>query len=270
MAEKREYDLRMFRKIAKVLLRAWLTKILNGFTTDIGWLEIQQIRHLVKDIDGCPDSHGMLLYGLAKSGPGKGAIVEIGSWKGKSTIWLAKGSKSTNREKVFAIDPHTGSVEHRKALGDHVNTGREFRRNIKRAEVEDWVVPLVMRSTEAAVNWREPVRLLWIDGSHEYEDVKSDFVLWERHLVDDGIIALHDSFGFAGPRRVIKELLLTSDAFSNIGFVGGLVFAKKTKKLTGTDRLSNFAASIGILTVDFVVEHTPSKITGIVSQSMFY
>ena len=260
----------MFEIIAKTLLRIWLVKNTKKVYPKIDWSKIQRIKDLVKGIDGCPDSHGILLYALAKSSLGNGVIVEIGSWKGRSTIWLASGSKSAKREKVFAIDPHTGSVELRKAFGNHINTEQEFRRNIKRTELEDWVVPLVMKSTEAVINWKAPIRLLWIDGSHEYEDVKSDFILWEPHLDYDGIIALHDCFGFAGPRQVVKELLLTSDKFSNIGLIGGLIFAKKTKKLSRTEKLNNLITSIGILAIDFIVEHTPSKIVGFISQCMFF
>jgi len=262
----------MFKLIAKILLRNQLIRVLRSFTTLINWPEIQQIKPIVKEIDGCPDSHGILLYTLAQSGFGTGAVVEIGSWKGKSTIWLAKGSKSAGREKVFAIDPHTGSLEHRREFGNRINTESVFRRNIERARVQDWVIPLVMTSSDAAVGWKKPVRLLWIDGSHEYEDVKKDFVLWEPHLVYGGTIALHDCFDprFTGPRRIVKEFLLNSNRFSLLGFIGGLVFAKKVEKLSRAEKLSNFVTSTFILMIDFAIEHTPSKIVGLISKIIFY
>lgn len=104
-------------------------------------------------------------------------IVEIGSWKGKSTVWLAKGSKDGKGIKIYAIDPHKGSSEHRKWYGK-VWTFEEFKENIKKARVDDVVVPIVKTSEETVRNWDKLVELLFIDGAHEYELVKQDFLLW--------------------------------------------------------------------------------------------
>src|SRR4051812_18955096 len=87
-------------------------------------------------------SEGRVLFRLASQCTGRGVIVEIGSWKGKSTIWLGKGSKMGKRAEIHAIDPHTGSPQHREALGE-VWTFEEFKRNIKGAEIDDLVVPHV-------------------------------------------------------------------------------------------------------------------------------
>jgi len=62
-------------------------------------------------------AEGKLLYRLAKRCTGRGVIVEIGSWKGKSTIWLASGSRAASRSKVHSIDPHTGSPQHHDMFG---------------------------------------------------------------------------------------------------------------------------------------------------------
>ena len=71
------------------------------------------LKELIQHIDGwLTDEEAKLLYKLAKNC--KGVIVEIGSWKGKSTICMAKGSKAGNNVKIYAIDPHVGSSEHKK------------------------------------------------------------------------------------------------------------------------------------------------------------
>ncbi|RLC39554.1 MAG: hypothetical protein DRH33_02540 [Candidatus Nealsonbacteria bacterium] len=95
--------------------------------------EIESIKQLVQNIDekhSVSDKEGEFLYNAAKNCMGRGVIIEIGSWKGRSTIWLGRGSKAGNKVKVFAIDPHTGSPWHRKMYGK-VWTYEEFKKNIK-------------------------------------------------------------------------------------------------------------------------------------------
>jgi len=80
-------------------------------------MEKEEIKKFVEKVDGwLLDIEGELLYDLAKNCKGNGVIVEIGSWTGKSTIWLGKGSKAGNKVKVYAIDPHTGSSEQKNGI----------------------------------------------------------------------------------------------------------------------------------------------------------
>lgn len=172
-------------------------------------------------------NEGILLWRLARSGRGRGGIIEIGSWKGKSTIWLAYGSRSANREKVVAVDPHSGSREHKERLGT-VNTRNGFLNNLRLYGVYDWVTPMVERSEELARRWTEEIRLVFIDGSHDYEDVKKDFLLWFERLGISGVIALHDSYLVeGGPERVVEELVLRSRYVAHVGFVGSITFFEK-------------------------------------------
>jgi hypothetical protein len=100
-----------------------------------------------------------------------GVIVEIGSWKGKSTIALARGAAATHREKIYAIDPHAVQPEE----GYLEDTRAEFHANLKQAGVDSQVVPMIMTSEKAAHGWSIPIRLLWIDGDHRYEPAQLDF-----------------------------------------------------------------------------------------------
>jgi len=185
---------------------------------------IEQIKGIVDKVDGyLKDREGILLYNLAQSCKGRGVIVEIGSWKGKSTIWLGKGSKMGRKVKVYAIDPHSGSSEHRKEYGE-VWTFPEFSRNIKKAEIDDIVVPIVKTSAEASGDFAEPVELLFIDGAHEYEFVRLDFELWYPKLIDGGIMAFHDTRGWPGPKRVVNENL---SKFKNRGVVDEITYGQK-------------------------------------------
>jgi len=195
---------------------------------------IKKIKEIVRVIDGwLSESEGEYLYAIAKSGPGEGAIIEIGSWKGKATVWLASGAKDAGRDKVYAIDHYRGSPEH----GEKVWTFPEFEKNLRDAGVDDMVVPLVMNSAEAAKNWDKPVRFLWIDAAHDYESVKRDFLLWEPSLVEGGIVAFHDTTTWDGPKKVVEEYVCNSRTFTNIGSVGSIVFAQKTRKSSAWDML---------------------------------
>lgn len=201
--------------------------------------EIGYVREITDTIDGwLTDAEGEFLYNSARSCKGKGLIVEIGSWRGKSTIWLAKGSKARSNVKIYAIDPHKGSLEH-KRYGE-VSTFEEFRANIKKTDVEDVVVPVLKTSEDARQDWGgKPIELLWIDGAHEYEMVKLDFDLWSPCLIEGGIIAFHDTIGWPGPGKVVKDEIYNSHHFANVGFVGSITYAQKVRANSSTERLRN-------------------------------
>jgi len=189
-----------------------------------------EIRQIIRTVDGwLSESEAKYLYSLASYGPGKGAIVEIGSWKGKSTIALAAGCLAAGREKVFAIDHHKGGPDQKELGYRDIDTEAEFRQNIKLAGVEERVVPLVMKSDAAVQHWEGPIRFLWIDGDHDYQAVKNDFFLWEPLVVNGGVIALHDTYAWEGPRRVVEEYILASDRFSILGFVDTITAVKKQR-----------------------------------------
>jgi predicted O-methyltransferase YrrM len=166
------------------------------------------------------------LYRLGQMNHCNGVIVEIGSWQGKSTIALALGAAKAHREKIYAIDPHAVQPEE----GYLEDTGATFVANIKRASVDGQVIPMIMTSKEAARDWRQPIRLLWIDGDHRYESVKQDFLLWEPFVVDGGIIAMHDTIRKKGPKRVLWEHIFRSGRFQEIAIVDNITAARKVRK----------------------------------------
>lgn len=169
------------------------------------------------------DKEADILFRLASRCTGKGAIVEIGSWKGKSTTCLALGSQRGAGTNITAIDPHTGSSEH----GD-VDTYEEFLRNIEKNGIADIVKPVRKRSQDVGKEWTTPVELLWIDGAHEYEFVLQDLKVWEPHLIEGGVIAFHDS-SMPGPWKVIEDHLYKGSKFHSVRFVHGITYATKGK-----------------------------------------
>jgi predicted O-methyltransferase YrrM len=193
-------------------------------TTEVeGWLTVEE---------------GELLYQLARACTDRGVIVEIGSFKGKSTIWLAKGSLAGAGATVVAIDPHTGSAEHQRG-GRPVWTYEEFLANLRRAEVGEVVTPLVATSADAAERLDQPVEMLFIDGDHRYEMVRQDFDLWFPKLLEGGYLLMHDTIRWEGPRRVARESIYRSQCFRRVGFVHSITFGQKVGQNTPPDRWRN-------------------------------
>jgi predicted O-methyltransferase YrrM len=195
---------------------------------------VRRAHDITRTVEGwLTDAEAILLWFLSATSGGKGFIVEVGSWKGKSTIWLAYGSKALGREKVVAIDPHAGTTEHRRLRGG-TSTYDEFLQNLALSGVSDWVTPIIGYSQEVAQGWVGNPRLIFIDGSHEYGNVKQDFRLWFELLGNGGIIALHDCYFYKkplheGPGRVVQRLLLQSPFAAHVGFLESITFCKKEK-----------------------------------------
>jgi predicted O-methyltransferase YrrM len=169
------------------------------------------------------------LYMVAKNCIGKGVILEIGCWKGKSTIFLAKGSKAGNNVKIYSVDPHTGSSEHRK-LDPNTWTYPEFKSNIQIMNIDDIVVPIIKTSANASINWNKPIELLFIDGAHEYELVKQDFELWYPHVIKDGMVLMHDTdpkTSNPDPLKVCKEYMIESNNFYDLKKIDSLTSGMK-------------------------------------------
>jgi MMP 1-O-methyltransferase len=186
------------------------------------------------------DEQGRALYAAAASATGRGAIVEIGSWKGRSTIWLAAGAQLAGR-KVHAVDPHVNSREDPTA-----NTLAEFQRNLEAAGLSAAVVPLVMSSAKAAARLAEPVEVLFIDGDHSYEAVRQDVALWLPRLVEGGTVMFHDvtTTAYKGPRRVFRREVCLSPGFDSIARVGSMTVARKTARRGLRDAAWGTAAAL--------------------------
>lgn len=202
----------------------------------------KQIRKLVEKIDpqvSILDIEGELLYQLAKKS--KGNIVEIGSWKGRSTIWLAKGMLASKKKFrfVYAVDPHENME-----AGDVRLAGKsygEFLKNLVRAKVREEVIPVVKTSAVAVATWTEKVGLVFIDGSHNYEDVAYDFLMWSKFVGEGGYIALHDTIGYEGPKRVMLEVL-RSQQWLLCDFAGQVAVLQKFSKNTSLNSAVNVVA----------------------------
>ncbi len=223
--------------------------------------EIDEIKKFVNDLDGWLfEKEGELLYHLAKNCTGKGVIVEIGSWKGKSTIWLGKGSKRGNKVPIYAIDPHTGSSEHKRMFSKKIYTFKEFKRNISKANVDDIIIPIIQTSEEAAKKFTQPIELIFIDGAHEYDLVKKDFELWFPKIIDGGIMAFHDTIWFSGPTRIVEEFVCPSKNFRNLKLINSITVAEKVGQNSFKDKIKNMAFTLLLIYQYNIIKNLKNKI----------
>lgn len=176
-------------------------------------LDFSEIQKLGGGIEGwLTPKEGKLLFTLAKQIK-YGNVVEIGSWKGKSTYYLACGLIQGSGRKVCCVDHHTGSNEQRARNDGPINTLNEFTENMRKYNVGHKTQIYVMDSIEASKEIEDNIDLIFIDGSHEYEDVKNDFKLWWPRLNQNGIMAFHDSISKPGVSRLIEEIINYRDDF---------------------------------------------------------
>ena len=205
------------RRVQLKIKRIYLD--LTGPRMEREWIRAQP---LIASIEGwLTPNQEKWLFGTAYSLPDRATIVEIGSFKGRSTCCLASGSRRT-RKRVFAVDGF-GAQDY---FGHH-NFFAEFRKNMKRCGLKKYVRPVVGLSSEIAKTWHQPINLLFIDGSHEYPDVLADFEGFFPHVVPGGIIAFHDvSDDWPGPVRVWHER--AKPRLANIGYCDSLAYGTKT------------------------------------------
>jgi MMP 1-O-methyltransferase len=188
-----------------------------------------KVKPLISDVPGwLTDEEGEALYELARACTGKGVIVEIGSWKGKSTVCLGLGSQAGASVPVYAVDLH---ADYR--FGD-------FKNNVERAGIQELVHPVAALSQAAAADFDEPIELLFVDGSHEYDLVLEDFEKWVPKVVDGGWVAFHDTTWTAGPRKVVGHAIYRSRRFKDARFVvGSTTVARKVERNSYSDRARN-------------------------------
>ncbi len=174
---------------------------------------------------------GNRLYQLAKSAASLGPCLEVGSYCGKSTVYLGSGVAEAGGL-LYALDHHRGSEEHQRgeeyhdpALFDRqlqrMDSLPRFRHNIAAAGLEHCVVPIVAASDTAGRYWTIPLSLVFIDGGHSREAALTDYRTWSKHVVCGGILAIHDIFpdpadGGQAPYE-IYQLALASGLFEDMG-----------------------------------------------------
>jgi MMP 1-O-methyltransferase len=189
-----------------------------------------------------PPAEGLALYAAAAAYAPAGPVLEIGSYCGKSTIYLAAAARQAGQP-VITVDHHRGSEENQPGWEYHdpslvdPRTGRldtlpHLRATLDRAGVADDVVVIVGRSAQVAGLWQTPLGMLFIDGGHTEAAAQADYQGWARWVAPGGALAIHDVFpdpadGGRPPYHIYLQAL-ASGAFTEVAVTGSLRVLERT------------------------------------------
>jgi len=186
-------------------------------------------------------NEGICLYNYALNSSKKGPILEIGSYCGKSTIYIATAAKKYSGC-VYSVDHHSGSEENQVGWEYHdielfdeetgrINSFPEFMRNLRKANLLDTVVPIVSDSSLVSRYWKIPLSMVFIDGGHTMEAAFNDFNNWKDKIIKGGILAIHDVFpnpddGGRPPYEIYRKAL-SEENFKEVEAVKSLRVLEK-------------------------------------------
>jgi hypothetical protein len=173
------------------------------------------------------EREGRFLALAAAATPASGTILEIGSFKGKSTVGLATIAARYGLSPIVTVDPHTAPALTDPDLAGQPSSWDAFTDTVTRAGVTAFVEAHRAYSRDLARDWRRPIRFLWVDGDHTYAGTREDWELFGPHVVPGGLVAFHDVLhAYEGPLRIFVEEVLRSDAFGPAGVCGSIGWAQ--------------------------------------------
>lgn len=189
-----------------------------------------------------PPDEGLALHDAALGVDVPGPFLEVGSYCGKSGVYIGAAAKSTGRV-LFALDHHRGSEENQAGWEWHepdlvdptvgkMDTLPIFRKTIHDADLEGTVVALVGDSPTVGSVWATPLALLFIDGGHGHDPAHRDYEIWVPHVVVGGRLLIHDVFpnpedGGRPPYEIYCRAM-ESGAFRELSAVGSLRVLERT------------------------------------------
>lgn len=147
---------------------------------------------------------GEALYHHTAQAAQHGPCLEVGSYCGKSTVYLGAACKAAGAV-LYAVDHHRGSEEHQRGEAYHdpelydtraalMDSFPSFRQTLIRADLLDTVIPIVAPSQLAARQWATPLAMVFIDGGHSMDAALTDYRSWAGHIMRGGLLAIHDVF----------------------------------------------------------------------------
>jgi MMP 1-O-methyltransferase len=156
---------------------------------------------------------GKFLYRMARFGAPVPNIVELGSWKGRSTAWFANGVRDRGAGRVYAVDTWKGTQNeqiHGEMLAGYAEDQlyREFAANLESRGLLQFVEPIRSDTLAAARNWdpAKKIGVLFIDADHSYQAARQDFEFWSPYVEVGGFVVFDDVPGWWGPTRLATEL----------------------------------------------------------------
>jgi len=193
-----------------------------------------------------PPDEGRALAETAGVYVGVGPVLEVGTYLGKSTLYLVAGVRAAapgEAPAVITVDHHRGSEEHQPGWEYHdpslvdprtglLDTLPGLRATLAGAGVEDDVIVIVGRSQDIARHWATPLGMVFIDGGHTEQAAVTDYESWAPHVAPGGVLAIHDVFpdpadGGQAPYHIYRRALESGD-FTEIGHTGSLRVLRRT------------------------------------------
>ena len=203
----------------------------------------ERLRRAAEAVRGfMPADEGLALYEAAASLDVDGPLLEVGSYCGKSAVYLGAAAEATGRV-LFCLDHHRGSEENQPGWEHHdpevvdaelgvIDTLPFFRRTVRDAGLEEAVVAVVGDSPTVASLWATPLALVFIDGGHGAEPAHRDYEGWSPHVAPGGLLAIHDVFEDPAdggrPPYEIWCRALAEGCFQEQAAVGSLRVLKRT------------------------------------------
>lgn len=162
----------------------------------------ENVHLIAQKIDGWLDNEeSRLLFNRVSTVDKSGCFVEIGSWCGKSLVYILNALINVNCDnKVFSIDPYLTSK------GESNHMYEVLKKNLTELGLWDRVCQIKEKSQIVGESWDVPISLIFIDGFHRYEAVKKDFVLFFEHVIENGFCLIHDVGYWQGPTDLVLEL----------------------------------------------------------------
>ncbi len=181
---------------------------------------LESLLQAVAEVDGwmSPDQAERLYRAASGTKVGE-QIIEIGSFRGRSTIVLA--GAAPDGVNVVAIDPHAGNDRGPQEIAGFESEASEdhevFKANLAAAGVQDLVRHVRKFSDEAHADVVSTVDVLYIDGAHRYKPARKDVRDWGARVRTGGTMLIHDSFSSVGVTLAIMRELLASRRFRYVG-----------------------------------------------------
>ena len=187
------------------------------------------------------EAEGESLYLAAKNYSKQGPCLEIGSYCGKSALYLGSAVKENN-QLLYSIDHHKGSEEQQPGeeffdpdlldeTGNSINSLPFFLDTISKAGLKDIVIPMVSTSVEVSKAWTKPLAMVFIDGGHSEKAANEDYDAWNPHIIPGGLLAIHDVFpnpedGGRPPFNIYTKAK-KSGLFKEVDMIGSLALLEK-------------------------------------------
>jgi hypothetical protein len=176
-------------------------------------------------------------------------IVEIGSFRGRSTIVLALGA--VDGVSIVAIDPHLGGDRGPQEYGDQPELGdadhEAFAANLEAAGIAERVRHVRRFSQDALDDVSGEIALLYVDGAHRFVPARADLRRWGARVPVGGRLLVHDSFSSVGVTLALAVEVIGRAGWSYRGRSGSLAEYERVADLPGAARAAQAARGVAEL-----------------------